>query len=153
MCNKLHLQPCFSSPRRIIYTCCLQPGGHGCPNGSQLLKYLKICEQHNTFYNFRFVNKWGKNRKTYSWLDKSKISWDIAQVSKVVNYPHSKKLHYTQKNVETKNKAFHHYEAQSKWIFDVASLQLAPSMTIKLSVHTLQLFKLSQWIMNMKTLK
>jgi hypothetical protein len=35
------------------------------------------------------------------------------------------------------SKAFCHFEAQSKHILDVTSLQLAPNMTIILSIHTL----------------
>jgi hypothetical protein len=35
------------------------------------------------------------------------------------------------------SKAFHCFEAQSKCILDVSGLQLAPSMTIVLSIHTL----------------
>jgi len=46
------------------------------------------------------------------------------------------------------SKAFCRFEAQFNQILDVTSLQLAPSMTIILSIHTLQLSKMSQWMMN-----
>jgi hypothetical protein len=50
-------------------------------------------------------------------------------------------------------KAFHCFEAQSKQSFDVISLQPAPNITIIFIAYTLQLFKMSQWMMNKRKLK
>jgi hypothetical protein len=51
------------------------------------------------------------------------------------------------------SKAFHHSKAQSTQTIYVTNLQLAPSMTIELSVQTLQLSKMSQWMINRMKLK
>jgi hypothetical protein len=76
--NKPRLQSCSSSPKRIFYTSLLQLDANGCPSGSWLLKDLEICEQHNTFYNYKFVDRWVKSRRTYRWWYKLRISRETA---------------------------------------------------------------------------
>jgi hypothetical protein len=50
-------------------------------------------------------------------------------------------------------KVFCHFKAQTKLIFYVICLQLAPNVTIIFPVHSLQLFGMFQWMVNKKKFK
>ncbi len=116
MCNRPCLHPSSSFHGRILYTSLLKLNVNGCPSGLQLLKDLEICE-HNTFYNYKFVDKWAKSHKTYSWWYRLGISWDIAQLLVARNNRHSISLHCVKKNVETKdNNHFDNTNVQGIWL-------------------------------------
>ncbi len=137
----------FSSPKRIFYTFYLQPCGHGCPSGSWLLKDLEICE-HNTFCICKFVNKWAKNHKTYSWWYKLGISLPRYQKLWTIPTPRNFIVHKRTLKQRIIIILTTWMSKPNPNILDVTGLQLHQTWPLNFFFHTLQLSGMSQWMTN-----